>query len=165
MLIGRPDHRKQSVVFIEVYSPTSTIDTRHWFGKKSIACTITIFSQIIHGESSIAGKICKFWSKVSTTESSVVDKILSVAKSGCSEYWQNILWRDVLWDRFLKGTLTWRNRFMIVGLVLKQLPEHLCYSFLGKDCSEPVIISASLCSDQEKKPLVKIVILWRHKWK
>jgi hypothetical protein len=47
------------------------------------------------------------------------------------------------------------------GLVLKQLPEHLRYAFLGEDSSKPVIISASLNKEEEEKLLV---VLKRHEF-
>ena len=39
------------------------------------------------------------------------------------------------------------------GLVLKQLPEHLRYSFLGDDETKPVIISSDLTKEEELKLL------------
>ena len=39
------------------------------------------------------------------------------------------------------------------GLVLKQLPEHLRYAFLGENSTNPVIISASLSPKEEEKLL------------
>lgn len=47
------------------------------------------------------------------------------------------------------------------GLVLKQLPEHVRYAFLGEDSSKPVIISASLSKDEEEKLLV---VLKKHEF-
>ena len=38
-------------------------------------------------------------------------------------------------------------------LVLKQLPEHLCYSFLGANETKPVIISFDLTKEEENKLL------------
>ena len=37
------------------------------------------------------------------------------------------------------------------GLVLKQLPNHLRYAFLGEDSTKPVIISSSLNQEEESK--------------
>ena len=39
------------------------------------------------------------------------------------------------------------------GLVLKQLPEHLRYSFLGDNETNPVIISSYLTKEEEQKLL------------
>ena len=46
------------------------------------------------------------------------------------------------------------------GLVLKQLPEHLRYAFLGGQSEFPVIILSLLCSQEEEKLLE---VLRRHK--
>ena len=37
------------------------------------------------------------------------------------------------------------------GLVLKELPEHLKYVFLGKEKSQPVIITVDLTLEEEKE--------------
>ena len=37
------------------------------------------------------------------------------------------------------------------GLILKELPKHLKYAFLGEEKSKPVIIAANLTSEKEKK--------------
>ena len=39
------------------------------------------------------------------------------------------------------------------GLVLKQLPEHLRYSFLGANGTKPVITSSDLTKEEEQKLL------------
>ena len=39
------------------------------------------------------------------------------------------------------------------GLVLKQLPEHLCYSFMGNNETKPMITSSDLTKEEEKKLL------------
>ena len=36
------------------------------------------------------------------------------------------------------------------GLVMKQLPEHLRYSFLGDNDTKPVIISADMTKEEEE---------------
>ena len=46
------------------------------------------------------------------------------------------------------------------GLVLKQLPDHLRYAFLGNQSEFPVIISSTLSQAEEEK---LIEVLWRHK--
>ena len=37
------------------------------------------------------------------------------------------------------------------GLILKELPKHLKYAFLGEDKSKPVIIASDLTSEKEKE--------------
>ena len=37
------------------------------------------------------------------------------------------------------------------GLILKVLPKHLKYAFLGAERSKPVIIAVDLTEDKEKK--------------
>ena len=46
------------------------------------------------------------------------------------------------------------------GLVLKQLPDHLRYAFLGGQSKFPVIISSALSQDEDDK---LIEVLRRHK--
>ena len=46
------------------------------------------------------------------------------------------------------------------GLILKQLPEHLYYAFLGEDSTLQVIITTSFSKDNEEKLLV---VLRSHK--
>ena len=51
------------------------------------------------------------------------------------------------------------------GLVLKELPEHLKYVFLGKERSQPVIIATDLTQEEEKEAVEKLkqykkVIVW-----
>ena len=41
-------------------------------------------------------------------------------------------------------------------LILKPLPDHLKYAYLGKDNTKPIILSASLTSEQEDK-LLKVL--------
>ncbi|XP_062113024.1 uncharacterized protein LOC133824167 [Humulus lupulus] len=51
------------------------------------------------------------------------------------------------------------------GLVLKQLPAHLHYAFLGDESTKPIIISASLNGEDEKKLLetLKSLAICMHK--
>ena len=37
------------------------------------------------------------------------------------------------------------------GLVLKELPKHLKYAFLGEERSKPVIVAADLTVEKEQK--------------
>ena len=37
------------------------------------------------------------------------------------------------------------------GLVLKELPKHMKYAFLGKERSKPVILAANLTAEKDKK--------------
>ena len=46
------------------------------------------------------------------------------------------------------------------GLILKELPKHLKYAFLGAERSKPIIIVADLAEDKEQK---LIEILKKHK--
>ena len=46
------------------------------------------------------------------------------------------------------------------GLVLKELPKHLKYAFMGAEKSKPVIIAANLTKKRELR-LVKILIKYR----
>ena len=46
------------------------------------------------------------------------------------------------------------------GLILKELPKHLKYAFLGAEISKPIIIVADLTEDKEQK---LIEILKKHK--
>lgn len=46
------------------------------------------------------------------------------------------------------------------GLTLKQLSEHLRYTFMGEDSTFPVIISTYLSQDEKERPLD---VLTRHK--
>ena len=46
------------------------------------------------------------------------------------------------------------------GLILKELPKHLKYAFLGEEKSKPMIIVANLTAEKEQKV---VEILRKHK--
>ena len=46
------------------------------------------------------------------------------------------------------------------GLILKELPKHVKYAFLGVERAEPIIIAANLTVEKEQK-LIRILIKYK----
>ena len=46
------------------------------------------------------------------------------------------------------------------GLILKELPKHLKYAFLGAERAQPVIIAADLIEENEQK-LIRILMKYK----